>query len=325
MKKIITSVTAAVIALLMTVLTACGKGITNEVGEETTDATTTVEETTDEEVITTIEQLREKAGDVYVDSWGGYSCILAFLTGDTETLALHGQADIPASEYESISEIKVDSFSIVEKESKNLDFRFSVSESDCEIFPVGDYHYTVWLTWIPENKYDGNEEYSDLIRLIKWAAVYGCLAWENGTATKERSSEFTFDYGVWSAVTFARALYSEKGNDLPGADFDRAVKLMFGIDNYVSTSPYLEFSDGEWNQVSYVGALNSVITVEDIREIGDGKLEIDIQYFADILSMIPSYKSTWYVSETGDEIYRYCFEKAVITEQSEYEPYFWGN
>ncbi len=278
-----------------------------------------------EECITTLEELKNKVDSEFGDSNGYYESVLAFITGDTETLARLGQAELDNSAYELIKTVKVSDFEVREDELGQLDFKFTVSESECEEFPVGSHQYKISITWTDESKNYHSEQYSDLISLLEWATGHGCISWENGKATDNFSEYYTFDYGAWRTVMYARTLYSEKGLTLTELDFDYAVNKMFGIKDFNSTSPYLSLVDGEWREPEfYIGSINAVSTIEEIRDMGDGKIEVDIQYFADALRMVPSHKATVYITETDDPVYKYYFEKGVITEYGEYDHYIWS-
>lgn len=261
------------------------------------------------------------------DPLGYYASVLAFLEGDTKELARRSgnsiDSNLEASYYNNIATVKISNYKITENENGALDFYFTVSDGGSSIFEVGEYHYKICEHWTPVTQYTSSEEYGDLISLIDWATGHGCISWENGKSTSDFHYLYTFDFGVSRSVAYARTIYKEKGNELPEFDFDEAVYKMFGIEDFSSTSDYLIYENGKWVETQYIGPVNVVNTILDIRETDD-YIEVDVQYYADMLRMVPSHMTTIYIKETGDPIYKYCFEKAIITKKSNVDPLWWS-
>ena len=275
----------------------------------------------------TIEELHSIVQSSIDDPLGYYAAILAFLEGDTEELArfssrTHGE-ELEASCYDNIATVKIDNYEIIENEDNSLDFYFTVSDGGSSAFEAGEYHYNVWNLWTPVTKYSSSEEYGDLIELIYWATGHGCISWENGKSTSDFHDLYTFEFGVNRTVGYARAIYDEKGNELPEFDFDKAVYKMFGVEEFSSTSDYLKYENGKWVETQYIGPMNVVNTILDIRETSE-YIEVDVQYYADMLRMVPSHTTTIYVKKTDDPIYKYYFEKAIITKESSMKPLWWS-
>lgn len=261
------------------------------------------------------------------DPLGYYASVLAFLEGDTEELARHSGNtlgdDLEASCYDDIATVKIDNYEIIENEDNSLDFHFTVSDGGSSDFEAGEYHYKVWDTWMPVTQYSSSEEYADLIELIKWATGHGCISWENGKSTSDFHDSYTFDFGVCRSVAYARTVYKEKGNELPELDFDEAVYKMFGVEEFSSTSEYLKYENGRWVETQYIGPMNVVNKILDIRKT-DEYIEVDVQYYADMLRMVPSHMTTIYIKKTDDPIYKYYFEKSIIVKTGDFDPVWWS-
>jgi len=261
------------------------------------------------------------------DPLGYYASVLAFLEGNTEELSRHSSNNLEdgleASCYDDIATVQINSYEIIENEDGALDFYFTVSDSGSSDFEVGEYHYKVWDLWTPVTQYSSSEKYGDLIELIDWAAGHGCISWENGKSTSDFHDSYTFDFGVSRSVAYARTIYKEKGNELPTFDFDEAVYKMYGIEDFSSTSQYLICENGKWVETQYIGPVNVVSTILDIRE-KDDYIEVDVQYYADMLRLVPSHMTTIYVKNTDDPIYKYYFEKSIIVKTSDYDPLWWS-
>ena len=274
-----------------------------------------------------IEELHSIVESDTDDPMGYYASVLAFLEGDTEELARYSSRtrgeDLEASCYDDIATVKIDNYEIIENEDNSLDFYFTVSDGGSSVFSEGEYHYTVWNLWTPITRYTSSEEYGDLIDLIYWATGHGCISWENGRSTSDFHDLYTFEFGVNRTVAYARTIYSEKGNELPEFNFDDAVYKMFGVKEFSSTSKYLVQENGEWVEPQYIGPMNVVNTILDIRET-DEYIEVDVQYYADMLRMVPSCMTTIYVKKTDDPVYEYHFEKAIIVKPSDIDPLWWS-
>ncbi|MBO5195514.1 MAG: hypothetical protein J6C03_00290 [Clostridia bacterium] len=274
--------------------------------------------------IPSISELHTITQSSFDDPFGYYASVLAFLEGDTEELALRGSDDPEAADYSHIGTIEFSSYEITESETgSSLEFSFVVSNGGDSMFEPGEYHYNVWETWTPTEPKISSEQYGDLVQLIDWMTGNGCISWENGKSTSLYHDAYTFDFGVNRAVGRARGIYAEKGGELPEFDFDDAVYKMFCVKDFSSTSEYLAFENGKWTETQYIGDINVMHTILDIRENGD-YMEVDVQYYADMFRMIPSIKTTIYVRKTDDPIYKFCFEKSIIVESSEYDPMWWA-
>ena len=67
--------------------------------------------------------------------------------------------------------------------------------------------------------------------------------------------------------------------------------------------------------------LDGLSVLKKIRDMGNGKFEIDVQFYADHYYLCPSHVVTYYATVTDDDVFKYCIEKAVITEEGNYEPF----
>lgn len=257
------------------------------------------------------------------DPLGYYKTILAFLEGDTDELARLGRADLDITDYDHITTIKIDKYEIIENENGSLDFRFVVSDRGKSFLEEREHQYKVGEIWIPLTQKTLSEEYVELVEIIDWMTAYGCISWENGKSTSSFHYAYTFDFGVNRAIRRVRGIYLESGNELPAFDFDDAIYKMFGMEEFSSTSQYLVFENGEWDETQYIGNLDVVNTIVDIRESND-YIEVDVQYYADRYQMIPSIMTTMYIKKTQDPIYKYYFDKSVIVKTSEYDPLWWA-
>lgn len=311
--------------LLVALLSGCQEsknGNENDSGASTDDIESQIPVGTP-----SLEEIRSIVESDTDDPMGYYASVLAFLEGDTEELARYSSRtrgeDLEASYYADIATVKIDNYEIIENEDNSLDFYFTVSDGGSSVFSEGEYHYTVWNLWTPVTRYTSSEEYGDLIDLIYWATGHGCISWENGRSTSDFHDLYTFEFGVNRSVAYARTIYAEKGNELPEFNFDDAVYKMFGVEEFSSTSDYLKYENGEWVETQYIGPMNVVNTILDIREM-DEYIEVDVQYYADMLRMVPSCMTTIYIKKTVDPVYEYHFEKAIIVKSSDLDPLWWS-
>lgn len=280
------------------------------------------EETTDEEVYLvgtpTLEELSNIGEDN--DHWGHYKAILAFLDGDVDALAEQAgfteDDEFSASDYEFVKDIKISTYEVTETETKDIIFKFTVAKSDNELFPVGEYSYNIGVVWQRADEYSVKDEYSDLFGMIDTFSGHGCVAWENGAEICDDNG-LGFDFGV------VRAIDNYTEAELTEENVKYGAEKLFEIEDFAPKSEYLKLVDGKWQYTQYIGNVNISRSITDIRKSGD-KIEVDVQYYADRFAMVPSHKVTVYVTETTDHVYKYCFEKSVVTDESSYMPLRWS-
>lgn len=132
------------------------------------------------------------------------------------------------------------------------------------------------------------------------------------------------DRFVFRSIYEVLSEYNSYDAALNDEDVKNGAYEIFGIENYVSDSSCREWRNDAWRLSYSFGGCLSVHDILDIRETGERKYEVDVQFYADMTHLIPSHKITLYVSENDDPTYKHCFEKSVITERSEYDPYWWS-
>ncbi len=314
------------LSLLLAILlvSACFGGC-NDVAQEKeeTDAT---EQSTNLVQEPPLDELRELA-DSSKDSWGLYESILAFLSGDAKSMVECEHSDeFVEEDYEDATKIKFTSYEITEREGGDLDFKFTVSESESERFPVGEYHYLVsvfgWKDLNNESKYD---KYEDVLESVYILAGHGCTAWENGEPTYDDDG-LDFDFSVVRTIQWyvtRNGLSDYEGYEGRTEDYAKFAEKLFGIKDFVPQSEYLKLVDGKWQDAIYINIIDIGQSITDIRQNGD-KIEIDIQYFADSYGMVPAHSVTVYVTKTDDDVFKYYFEKSVVTETGKYKPRRWS-
>ena len=257
----------------------------------------------------------------------GAESIASFLKKDSAALAKISQtSECGKDPYAFLNGVILGEYSVSPAqgdESDGFDFRFTVSQSDNDILRPGDYHYTVsGAVWSTAGKnYD--ESYDSLIDILESAAQFGCIAWENGAPT-ERTD--WFDYGVFQTVlklSEGSPYVSEDGYikedylrtaayELFGiADFTPEAKIVYVGED---ASDIFEYRDGAWGiAVQNIWAV-PMSEIKAVREDG-GKIEVDVQYYADTLRLIPAQKVCVYVTRTDNE-FEYFLEKAVASDDT---------
>lgn len=257
----------------------------------------------------------------------GAESIASFLKKDSAALAKISQtSECGMNPYAFLSGVTFGEYSVSPAQgdkSDGFDFRFTVSQSDNDVLRPGEYHYTVsGVVWTAARKnYD--ESYDSLIDILEGAAQFGCIAWENGAPT-ERSD--WFDYGVFQMVlklSEGSPYVSEDGYikedylrtaayELFGiADFTPEAKIVYVGED---VSDIFEYRDGAWGiAVQNIWAV-PMSEIKAVREDG-GKIEVDVQYYADTMRLIPAQKVCVYVTRTDNE-FEYFFEKAVASDDT---------
>lgn len=281
-----------------------------------------------------LEEIKNKIGSI-----NSYGSIYAFLTGDTDVLAstIWGNIDFTVFSDTNFKSVKVSTYEVVEKVTENKNylgtfvtdviFSFTVSESKCDFVPVGDYCYKVGLVWMPyptcefESTDLNVNKHAELTKAVNAIVNGGGVSWDKGVPT---SYEDRFDRFVFRSIYEVLSEYNSYDAALNDEDVKNGAYKIFGIENYVPDSSYREWRNDAWRLSYSFGGCSSVHDILDIRETGEGKYEVDVQFYADMTHLIPSHKITLYVSENDDPTYKYCFEKSVITERSEYDPYWWS-
>lgn len=279
-----------------------------------------------------IDELRTESEGAY----SKYNAAICFLSGDFDSFSSLGNFSAETNMYEECNfpSVEISEFELVEytdTDNGNRDSKtalyFNVTDSKCEAMPEGEYYYSIdSLVWSRLDEYEPDEKYSDAIAIVKWMADCGGISWSNGVSADEN-----FSFAVFRTVS---RYLQDKGMPVTDENLKNTVKAMFGIENYTpelyidsEKVDFYEIENGVWKEKydsAYVGATTAMLSVKDVRQTDEDNFEIDVQYYADAFEMIPSYKTTVYVTVTGDGDVKYSFPMAEITNQSEYKPFVFG-
>ena len=265
--------------------------------------------------------------------WDNYTSVLFFLSGKWNEYRGGGE-DREQDEYEfykALETVKISTYSlsdliIDDMYTGYLWFSFTVTESKCEEFPEGDYNFALGNNgWervgepvtIPT-------EHETLYYMVDDIASCGCITWDNGEIITGNDREAD----AMMAYIIGNMPYAEDGwtykDGISDDRLKKGAKELFGFDFSDLDLNKTSFNKNKDNGLWYSSTApnhSSYAMIREIRDMGNGKFEIDVQFYADHYYLCPSHVVTYYATVTDDDVFKYCIEKAVITEEGNYEPF----
>lgn len=287
-------------------------------------------------VITTLDELR-------VWTWDNYSAHISysFLTGNTAELAkYYGHQGLPSDGlYTTVDEavmapiktLKFSDFTLTYENSDEFEnseptLEFTVSESECDAFPVGEHSYTFRegdvSVWVNNKAPTVPEEYSFPQKVIEWLPwrCHSLVDGEEAYGVDDQHAESEFFDSVYNAH-----LYALGETDMIGITMEDAAEsalTLFGIEDYVPPlhTYYGSSDDSDLIISRRLGNTTDVAGYIDGIRKENGQVIFELQLYADIMYLVPSHRVE-YVFEKADTKYGWTLEQIKLVEQSEYEPY----
>ena len=253
-----------------------------------------------------------------------YKTLIAFFTKDTAALA--SAAGIKKDLLKSFDSIKFSSYDIPDTGGiAPLSVSFTVSESECEAFPCGDYDYVIksfgaavhedFPFWERRNE-DLADADADCTKLADSVCRYmlSCTYGESGY----ESLRAEYDGVIYSII---KADMTMTGSCSLSADnINKKARELFGISDFNVTDEQMSTYRGKAEMQSLL-LPNVYYEIEDIHVNGD-TIKYDVRFFGDCMGLTVSHIVA-YTFEKADNDYGYRLQSAEVTVRGALQPGFY--
>lgn len=243
--------------------------------------------------------------------------IYAFLTADADGVTANLPTNADPEAYETLKSIKISEFCLTIADTYNLDF--TVTESGCETFGVGEHSYTYSRDrvnfWKNNDAIDvNNRDDLTLPHMMIKAMADDVLDFNGGNTSDET---LTHHKGLVFAMMMANNTVDTEFDGLAEDGVKKSALELFGLEDY-------QLMEGTYN--IYNGAIYGLYLSGDalseeyteIREDGD-KVTFVKQMYSDALHIIPSHKVE-YTFTKADNTFGWRLEKVECVKNGEYPP-----
>ena len=251
------------------------------------------------------------------DTYGHKYLIYAFLSKDIVTCADY--AGVPTAMIEGLNTVEFGTCSFREMKDENgYLFDFSVVKSDFDSLPVGDYTYSLGTKTnlhfsnenLPKLSYD-NYILDNFISLL---ANY-CMPEIEGD---EQYSKNNYLNGICATAMKMKCLAYPDSVPITKDLSKQIVYDLFGIDDFKIPSEVGHFKDGIFNfKNGWQYPTNVIFELSDVTH-ESGKYTIDVQFYADMLRLVPSHKVRYEIVE-ADNIFGYRLVNVSFISRSNYD------
>lgn len=255
------------------------------------------------------------------DPYGNRYLLNAFLSKDIVTCADY--ANVPTAMIEGLNTVEFGNCSFRKVTSEDggtyhYIFEFSVVKSDLDSLPVGDYTYSLDtmtnLHFTNENFPKLSDDNFILDNFIGLLANY-CMPEIEGD---EQYSKNNYLNGI-CATAMNMKIFAYPDSVPITKDLSKHIVYdLFGIDDFKIPSEVGHFKDGIFNFKSgWQYPTNVIFELSDVTH-ESGKYTIDVQFYADMLRLVPSHKVRYEIVE-ADNIFGYRLVNVSFISRSKYD------